>query len=905
MKLLILCEKPDVKRKFEKALGGTTGFFNGNYFQIVASHGHLLTLDEPANQVSASLKPKYADWSNINYLPWNLNDFSWKNVFKTDNDRATFNYIEQASFDKDAIVIATDNDPSGEGDVLGWEIVNALDWKGKVYRIRFADETPKGIIKSLNNWEDATEQFKQPIYLAGLARQRFDYASMQYSRMALYFARQAHHSPATLRLGRLKSVILNKIYLQTKAINEYVKKPFYEVRFKDSNGNIFKRSFDEATDMFRFNSRTGAEKDLINYVQNNVVIIDETKGKSKQPPALLDLGRLSVLLAKKGYTPKQILTTYQRMYEAGIVSYPRTADTKITQGNFDELLPLAPKIADVVGVSKSLLTHKLSRKKFIITKADHGANRPGLNVPNSLTEISAKYGALGQLIYETLAKSYLAMLCEDYEYDQIKAHLNLNPDFKSEINVPKKLGYKAIFDESSLNDDDDEEQNTLFSNSASPFIFEGANPKPKLPTHKFLINYLDKTGIGTAATRLSTISDISEGDRALIQLKKRVYCLTGLGKLQAILSLDCKIADEKTSKKLFDLMNLVKKNQANWKDIPNLINDMVLADKEIMQRNITKLKNVRINMKEVEYITGKFNGQDVAFKREWGGHKFTDTEVQALLAGQSIKIRVKSGEVSGRLARQQYNDTLFWGFKAEEKIYDEKTYITGKFNGQEVHFKREWGGHKFTDSEIQALLAGQVIKFSVKGGEVSGKLDQQQYKGKPFWGFKAEDKTYDEAVYATGMYDGEEVHFKRVWGNHIFTTNEIQTLLAGGSVSFDTAKGNVKGILAKQKYKGKSFWGFKPEIDIDPDNYVTGKFREKIIKFKRVWGGHRFTDEEVAALLAGKVISFRNINDFQVEYTAHGKLAKQSFKNSEGKTIKYYGFKFLTPEAAAEFKLKE
>lgn len=216
-----------------------------------------------------------------------------------------------------------------------------------------------------------------------------------------------------------------------------------------------------------------------------------------------------------------------------------------------------------------------------------------------------------------------------------------------------------------------------------------------------------------------------------------------------------------------------------------------------------------------------------------------------------------------------------------------------------------WGDHKFTDTEIQALLAGQIIKFSVKGGEVSGKLDQQQYKGKPFWGFKVEDKTYDEAIYATGMFDGEVVHFKRVWGGHIFTTNEIQTLLAGGSVSFDTAKGNVKGILAKQKYKGKAFWGFKPEVDVDPESYVTGKFNGKDIKFKRIWSGHRFTDSEVAALLAGKVISFKNINKNQVEYVAHGKLAKQSFKNSEGKTIKYYGFKFLTPEAAAEFKLKE
>lgn len=80
---------------------------------------------------------------------------------------------------------------------------------------------------------------------------------------------------------------------------------------------------------------------------------------------------------------------------------------------------------------------------------------------------------------------------------------------------------------------------------------------------------------------------------------------------------------------------------------------------------------------------------------------------------------------------------------------------------------------------------------------------------------------------------------------------------------------------------------------------------EKISNLNVYGVAYRFTDSEVAALLAGKVISFKNINKNQVEYVAHGKLAKQSFKNSEGKTIKYYGFKFLTPEAAAEFKLKE
>ena len=34
------------------------------------------------------------------------------------------------------------------------------------------------------------------------------------------------------------------------------------------------------------------------------------------------------------------------------------------------------------------------------------------------------------------------------------------------------------------------------------------------------------------------------------------------------------------------------------------------------------------------------------------------------------------------------------------------------------------------------------------------------------------------------------------------------------------------------------------------------KSTNEVIKFKRVWGGHRFTDEECQRLLDGEVISF-------------------------------------------------
>ena len=53
------------------------------------------------------------------------------------------------------------------------------------------------------------------------------------------------------------------------------------------------------------------------------------------------------------------------------------------------------------------------------------------------------------------------------------------------------------------------------------------------------------------------------------------------------------------------------------------------------------------------------------------------------------------------------------------------------------------GGHTFTDAEVEKLLAGDTIEFSAvssrgKDYTARGKLEEQEYKGYPFWGFKAD-----------------------------------------------------------------------------------------------------------------------------------------------------------------------
>ena len=85
---------------------------------------------------------------------------------------------------------------------------------------------------------------------------------------------------------------------------------------------------------------------------------------------------------------------------------------------------------------------------------------------------------------------------------------------------------------------------------------------------------------------------------------------------------------------------------------------------------------------------------------------------------------------------------------------------------------------------------------------------------------------------------GETVSFNKEFGGHTFTEYEIAELLAGEEISFDavSSKGyayTATGRLAKQKYKGREFWGFKLNDREFPEEFL----------------GHKFTEEEKGFLL--------------------------------------------------------
>ena len=434
----ILCEKPSAAKNFANALGGMNGTYNGEEYVIVASHGHLYGFDDdPKNQVPEELQERYASW-DISNLPWNEMDFKWKYVQKDRKDE-TPNKIKNTLSLCDEVCIATDDDPSGEGELLAWEVI----WQKKIKvnrytRMYFADEAPASIQKAFKERKllgtDINCMFDDPDYKQAMFRTKWDYLSMQWSRVATKVNNQFGQ---VLRNGRLKSAMVVIVGDQLKLCDEYVKHPYYQNRFKDEKGVVYQNKT-EPKFLNKNEVPTG--------YHSSSVVVDTKETKETIPPKFLDLATLSAMLATKGITAKTVLATYQSMYEAGVVSYPRTEDKCITLEQFNQLMPCVDKIADVVGIDRANLTHLEPRKTHIKDGMAHGANRPGLNVPNSLSELT-KYGEGAQEIYEILARNYLATLCENYVYEQQKGHLQDYPEFVGLANIAKSQGWKSVYDE--------------------------------------------------------------------------------------------------------------------------------------------------------------------------------------------------------------------------------------------------------------------------------------------------------------------------------------------------------------------------------------------------------------------------------------------------------------------------
>lgn len=659
----ILTEKPSARAKFAKALGGQSGTYKGEKFILTNALGHLYQMKDPEKQVNEELTAKYKSWTLSN-LPWNLKDFNW--IYETSSGgQKHLKEIKDTLSKCDEIVIATDIDPTGEGDLLAWEILIGLKLtKKKITRMEFVDESEKSLQKAFINRRSVKSIETEYDYQKALFRSKWDFLSMQFTRVA------TNLSPirGVIRQGRLKSTM---VFLTGEALKElegYEKIPYYESKFIDENGVVYTNPKEDKYD----------KKELVptTYKQSEV-ILDKKDKKTSPPPKLIDLAMLSSRLAPRGYSPKEVLATYQKMYQQEILSYPRTADKNITNEQFIEMLPIAADIAKVVGVDPSKLTHIKPRKTHVKDEGSHGANRPGLKVPKTLNELS-KFGRSAIPIYTLLAKNYLAMLCEDYEYERQSGHIKDYPAFKGGANVPTLMGWKEIYE--AEEGDEDGEVSLGLGKLGKPFIHEGFPPAPPTPTMTWLMKQLEKNDVGNGSTRTSTFTEVtnSSAKYPLMVSDKGKLSMTVYGSISHQLLVGTKIGDVKTTEAVLKAMDMISDGKVELIDkYLNEMEKLVKYDLKVMQKNAKSVKLPEFKVVEKETFEDE-EGKEISFKKEWGGHQFTEEEIEKLIAGEMITIeglknkRGKTYASKGKLLEQNYKGKTFWGYKMIEYIEEGK-----------------------------------------------------------------------------------------------------------------------------------------------------------------------------------------------------------------------------------------
>ena len=824
----ILAEKTSAAQNMAKALGGMSGTYNGEQYVIVAARGHLYEFADPEKQVDAALAGKYHSWDMSN-LPWNEKDFQWK--YKKQKDlpdsrrkvQDILNDIATTFAKCDEVCTATDDDPSGEGTLLADEILFGLNIQGKKWsRMFFADESAKEIQKAFKNRKYFASLYDDPDYTKAFYRSRWDYLSMQFTRIAT----MCGDGYSVLRQGRLKSAMVKMVGDQLKLCREYKKVPFYQNRFKDENGVVY-------TDPKEPQLPNKADVDVSKYHTSDVVC-DSKEMKTTAPPKLMDLAELASRLAPQGYKAKHVQAVYQKMYEAQIVSYPRTEDKTITPEQFNELLPLVNNIANVVGVDVALLTHTQPRSTHVKTGGAHGANRPGVNVPKSLDALSS-YGDCAAEIYTILAKNYLAMLAEDYEYESQKGHVKDFPTFKGTASVPKKPGWKLIFNDADMTAAD--ENAVGLGTTADPFIHEGFPTPPATPTMKWLMKQLEKREVGTGATRTSTYAEVTSTATQYPLLKdtKGKITMTEFGEMSYLLLPGTNIGSLDMTEKLTLEMKDIASGKLNPEVGLAAIQKMVIEDMETMKANsLTMRQTLGIQVSATataDRYTGTWQGRQVSFKKVWSGHEFTDEECEKLCNGEVIEFHVTSAKtgntykVTGDLAEQEFKKDngktiKYIGFhkltqEGDSNMADTAERYSGTWNGKQVSFKRNWSGHHFTDEECQKLCNGEEITIDAVSSKTNkpykckGILADQEFQGHPFVGFSRTGFVNDNSQSGGGNIPDE-------WCGHKFTPDELAMLQAGMSVyatDWVSKKGSKFSAKCNYGMQENGRMGFKFEFD--------------------------------------------------------------------------------------------
>ena len=336
----IIAEKPSVAREIARVVDARKreeGYFTGNGYAVTWAFGHLVQLALPE---AYGIKGFNRDALPVIPKAFKLVARAEKTEKGSRPDGGVLKQIDiiRRLFEgSERIIVATD--AGREGELIFRYLYQYIDCHTPFNRLWISSLTDKAIREGLNNLRNGADY--DNLYLAARARSEADWLVGINGTQALSLAA----GRGTYSVGRVQTPTLAMVCARYWENRRFTPEAFWQLHLavKDEGKDVVKFTSEEKWK--DGDTANGLYKRIKETCREVRIVQVERKQKTEEPPLLYDLTTLQKEAnSRYGLTAEQTLAIAQKLYEAKLITYPRTSSRYIPDDVFETIPKLLEKL---------------------------------------------------------------------------------------------------------------------------------------------------------------------------------------------------------------------------------------------------------------------------------------------------------------------------------------------------------------------------------------------------------------------------------------------------------------------------------------------------------------------------------------------------------------------------------
>ena len=461
---LVIVESPAKAKTIEKYLGKN--------FKVTSCYGHIRDLpkDDKSIDKENGFKPSYIPSPDK------------KNVIKE---------LKSLKKNSSKVYLATDNDR--EGEAIAWHLKELLKLNEEEYeRIVFREITKKAVLNSIQN----PTKIDMDLVNAQQARRVLDrLVGFEISPILWKKIKRG------LSAGRVQSVAVKFVVDRENEISTFIPKSSYKTTAIFSlNNNSFSAELNT-----RFENKDESESFLNQCIDSNFKVKNiEKKPSKRSPSAPFTTSTLQQEASRKiGFSPSLTMSTAQRLYEAGHITYMRTDSVNLSEEALDN-----SKNVIESNYGNNYFKRRIFKTKSNSAQEAHEAIRPtNFSIDNAGKTESEKK------LYNLIWRRTLASQMSDSMFERTVVNISNDTsyDFKASGEIMIFDGFLKLYNEKNDNEKllPKLEKDSLL-NTQEILCKQVFTKHPPRYSEASLIKKMEDSGIGRPSTFAETIRKIKE-----------------------------------------------------------------------------------------------------------------------------------------------------------------------------------------------------------------------------------------------------------------------------------------------------------------------------------------------------------------------------------------------------------